>query len=199
MFCIECLLLSSGVANSAAASSEQKQIKADSAAEPSDAMRFKLEYIRRTGHKRDMVEGDRANTLGHVGERVPPLEPMAAKTEDDAASNGVSSEKKRKRKQLADSDEDGLNDFAVQNVYEHAGSSLLRWQAVLEDALAQPACIDEEALAAALAALDAVPMTIEMLSETGLGKAVNKLRKSQSSVAAVARNLYEKWKALASS
>jgi hypothetical protein len=56
---------------------------------------------------------------------------------------------------------------------------------------------DDAAVAAALSSLDTLKMSLELLSATGAGKAVNKARKSHPAVEAAARALVEKWKAQA--
>jgi len=159
------------------------------------------------------------------------------KVASESASAPV--EPKRKRKQLADSDDEegtkaapaasgagGSGDVGSSAGAEVAGAAaasasavergasvgdapdeearlaLLRWKAVLEEALEQPPDAANEAAARALDALESSLMTIDLLGATGLGKVVNKLRKHEKLVPTLqtrARQLYEKWKALATS
>ena len=70
---------------------------------------------------------------------------------------------------------------------------------MLEAALSHEGGIDEAQAAAALAQLEQARMTLDLLAESGVGKLINQLRKSTSSLAARAKALYERWKAMASS
>jgi len=62
---------------------------------------------------------------------------------------------------------------------------------------AASAAADSPGVEAALAKLERVRMTVELLVLTGAGKAVNKLRKAHPEVEVRARALVERWKALA--
>ena len=73
----------------------------------------------------------------------------------------------------------------------------MEWKRVLEEALAREDGVDEEAAGRALEALEEMKMTFDLLAKSGIGKAITKLRKSQSSLAARAKAIYEQWKALA--
>lgn len=56
---------------------------------------------------------------------------------------------------------------------------------------------DDAGVAATLGSLDGLRMSVELLTATGAGKAVNKVRKAHPAVEAAARALVEKWKAQA--
>ena len=59
--------------------------------------------------------------------------------------------------------------------------------------------MDEDAVASALTELESMKMDVELLGSSGVGKAVNKLRKANTAHAARAKGLMDKWKALCSS
>ena len=54
-----------------------------------------------------------------------------------------------------------------------------------------------EELSTALAELEAMPMTLALLAASGAGKAVNAIKKGETSLAPRAKMLVDRWKALA--
>lgn len=76
-------------------------------------------------------------------------------------------------------------------------AQVLEWKRLVEEALAREDGVDDDAIGRALDGLEGVIMTLPLLAQSGVGKAITKLRKSSSKFAGRAKSLYEEWKTLA--